>query len=100
MTFLLLFLLYGGVLSALATPVFILARRRAKMQTFRNFVIGVGVVGMLMAITHYTSDRLVAQCQAVGNTQCVDAGSTGMLVLFGIGFAVVAGVRAWQLLGR
>ncbi len=92
--------LYLALLLALAIPVFVVARRRSKPSTIRNVAISALVVSGLMAITRYTSDQLVQQCVDVGNTQCIDAGSTGILWLFGLGFTTVVWLRAWNLRGR
>lgn len=97
---LLFWALYLVLLLILALPVFHVARRRRRTTTIRNVAISAVVVGGLMAMTRYTSDRLVEQCIEVGNTQCIDAGSTGILWLFAIGFTVVVWARAWNLRGR
>ncbi|MDH3301681.1 MAG: hypothetical protein OES24_14360 [Acidimicrobiia bacterium] len=97
---LLLWAVYLALLLVLAIPVFVVARRRHRTATIRNVAISAIVVGGLMGMTRYTSDRLVEQCIEVGNTQCFDAGSTGILWLFAIGFTVVVWARAWNLRGR
>lgn len=91
---------YLALLLVLAVPVFVVARRRRRTTTIRNVATSALVIGGLMAMTRYTSDRAVEQCIDVGNTQCVDAGSTGILWLLAIGFTVVVWARAWNLRGR
>jgi len=100
MAMLLLWAVYLAVLLVLAVPVFVVARRRRRPNTIRNVAISAVVVGGLMGLTRFTSNRLVEQCIDVGNTQCYDAGSTGILWLFAIGFTVVVWARAWNLRGR
>lgn len=97
---LLLWAVYLTLLLVLAVPVFFVARRRRKTSTIRNVAISALVVSAMMGVTRYTSNELVQQCIDVGNTQCVDAGSTGIIWLFGIGFTLVVWVRAWNLRGR
>ena len=92
--------MYAALPGLLAVPVFAVARRRKKGRVAINFTIAALVVGALMAVTKYTSDSAVASCEAVGNTQCFDAGSTGFLVLFVLVFSLVAWLRAWNLRGR
>jgi len=96
----LLWALYLALLLVLAIPVFLVAHRRNRKTTIRNVAISALVMGGLMGITRYTSNELVQQCIDVGNTQCYDAGSTGILWLFAIGFTVVVWSRAWNLRGR
>ncbi len=95
-----LWVIYLALLLVLAVPVFIVARRRGRTTTIRNVVISAVVMSGLMGLTRFSSERLVDQCIEVGNTQCIDAGSTGILWLFGIGFTVVVWARAWNLRGR
>jgi len=91
---------YSAGLFVVTIPLFVLAHRRSKRTTTKNFAIAALVVGALMAITSFTSDRLVQQCIDVGNTQCVDYGSTGFLLLMGIGYLLATSIRTWTLLGR
>ncbi len=95
--FLMFWAISFAALCLLAVPVHLVARRRGKPRVSLNFTIAAAVLGALMAITKYTSDQAVASCRAVGNTQCHDSGSVGILVLFIVGFWVVAWARAWNL---
>lgn len=97
---LLLWVIYLVLLLALALPVFWVARRRGRPNTIKNVAISALVVSGLMGVTRYTSNKAVEQCIGVGNTQCFDAGSTGMLWMFAIGFTVVVWLRAWNIRGR
>jgi len=96
-TFLYSILLYSGLLLIVAVPVILVARRRGKSSTIRNFIVGATATGSMLAIIKVSSDQAVQQCVDAGNTQCVDFGSTGMAVLFVGGYAVIALGRAWVL---
>ncbi len=69
-------------------------RHRGVDQKFAAAAVGVGVLcGVLVGI----SRRLVDQCTAQGNTQCHDAGGTGLVALIAIGFLAVSTVRAYLM---
>jgi hypothetical protein len=88
------FLIVAGVMLALGAPVFIVSWRRGLRDTIRNFLIGGAVVALLCGVLAGVSDRQVAQCEAAGNPDCIDAGATGLqLVLIG-SYVTVAWITA------
>ena len=62
----------------LATPLFVIAWRRQKGTTIRNFGLAAIVIGILCGALAGVSDRQVEQCIAAGNSQCFDSGAAGM----------------------
>ena len=89
--------LFLVIVAVLFAPVFFLARRRGQHSTIKSFAIAGLVVVALCAAVGVSSQRLVDQCIAVGNTQCYDRGSTGMQALFLAGFGVAAIIRSYFL---
>ena len=85
------FILFGAAAFALASPVFLVARKRRRFDTIRSFVRGAAVVALFCAALEYSSERLVANCVAAGGNPeraCVDFGSTGFQTVVLGGYAV------------
>lgn len=84
-------ILFGATALALATPVFLVARKRNRLDTIRSFARGAAIVALFCAALEYSSERLVANCVAAGGNPdraCVDFGSTGFQTLVLGGYAV------------
>lgn len=96
-TFLRAALLYSGILLALTLPIAILAPRRGRPEMVRRFLIVAAIVVVVASSLEVTGEQLVAQCEEAGNTQCVDYGGLGMLLLFVVPYGVVAVVKAYSL---
>jgi hypothetical protein len=60
-------------------------------------LVAAAVVSVLCALVAAGSERLVDQCEAAGNLDCVDFGGTGLQLLFVAGYGVPALVRAFLL---
>lgn len=89
-TFLRALLLFTGILLVLGAPVIVVAWRKGRHLMARRFLIAAGSVGILCAIISTTSEKLVSQCEAAGNTSCLDSGARGFQVLAVSIFAVGA----------
>lgn len=72
-------------LLVLATPLFVLAWKKERIGTVRNFAIVAAGIGVLCGSLAGISERQVAQCLAVGNAECFDSGTAGLQLVF-IGF--------------
>ena len=89
------FVIFGGLLIALAAPLLYMAWRKEMLVTARNFLIGAGVVALLCSVLAVVSERQVMQCLDAGNSDCIDSGAAGMqLLLVGL-FVVVAWFNAF-----
>ncbi|MCI0425569.1 MAG: hypothetical protein L0Z47_06935 [Actinobacteria bacterium] len=84
-------------LLALAAPVFLVARRQRRYDTVRNFAISAAVIALLCVAVEVVSERQVAQCVAAGNAECIDAGASGLQLLFAGGYVVAAWVAAYSM---
>ncbi|HET9260905.1 MAG TPA: hypothetical protein VFP42_12350 [Acidimicrobiia bacterium] len=74
-----------SLVAVMASPVFVVAWRRQRRDTIRNFALGAVVIGVLCGSITAISERQVDQCLAAGNTDCIDAGAAGLqLVIIGI----------------
>jgi hypothetical protein len=78
-------------------PVFLVARRQRRADTIRNFLLGAGVIALLCGTMEYVSIRQVNQCLNAGNTDCVDAGTIGMQMVFVAGYAIAAWITAFSM---
>jgi hypothetical protein len=73
-----------ALVAVLVSPVFVVAWRRRRPKTLRNFAIGSVIIGILCGFIVAVSERQVAQCLDAGNSDCVDAGAAGLqLVIIG-----------------
>ena len=90
-TFLLAFLGYTAAGLLLWIPLAVVARGRRRTKTVQRYVIGAAGTGFVCALIAASSERLVSQCEAAGNSNCFDSGATGLQMLFlgGYGFAVL-----------
>lgn len=89
-TFLEALLVYGGILAIVSIPAIVLARRKGRAALGRNFGIAAGAIGLVCAFLAWTSKVLVDQCNAAGNTACVDYGGRGFQIMLVAGYGVVA----------
>jgi hypothetical protein len=78
-------------------PLLIVARKRRRPDTARKFAVAALCVAAVSAIISFTSDRLVAQCEAAGNPACIDSGSAGMKLVIVAIFAIVTWVVAYLM---
>ena len=97
--FLIAFLGSTVVLVLIATPVLVMARRRKKNAIVRNFLIGAGVISVLIAATLAGSTRITELCRAAGNPiyDCLDPGAEGLIILLVGGYVLATAVRAIKL---
>jgi hypothetical protein len=88
---------FVALLLVFSVPAVLVARRdpRRHPGVVRKFVIGAVLTGLVCGSLYAISDRLVDQCLAEGNTQCHDAGGTGILVMIAGGFLAVSSARAY-----
>lgn len=82
----------------ICVPPMLIARRIDEPGTIRRFTVASAIAGVFLGVVVGTSRRLTDQCVAEGNTQCFDAGATGLIYLVIFGFVVVSATRTWQLL--
>jgi hypothetical protein len=83
-----------SLVAVMASPVFVVAWRRGRRDTIRNFAVGTVAIGVLCGSIAAISERQVAQCTAAGNSDCIDAGAAGLqLVIIGI-FVLASWVAA------
>lgn len=83
-----------ALVAVMASPVFVVAWRRGRRDTIRNFAVGTVAIGVLCGSIAAVSERQVAQCVAAGNSDCIDAGAAGLqLVIIGI-FVLASWVAA------
>ena len=87
--------IYGGLLIALAAPLFYVTWRKDKLTTARNFLIGAAVVTTCCAVLATVSERQVLQCLDAGNSDCIDAGAAGLQLLFVVLFTATAWFNAY-----
>jgi hypothetical protein len=93
-TFFAAFFFFTGLTLALGIPLFVVARRQGRTKTTRRFLIAAGVIGLLTALVSVSSEMLVSRCEAVGNFNCLDFGSTGLQFIFIVGYAISSWVAA------
>ncbi|MEE9176838.1 MAG: hypothetical protein V3U46_00240 [Acidimicrobiia bacterium] len=67
---------------ALGIPLFVVAQRKGRTKTIRRFLIAAGVIGLFTALVSAGSESLESRCEAVGNFNCLDFGSTGLQFIF------------------
>lgn len=89
-TFFSTLVLYAGIVLFVSIPTLVLARRKRRAKTARRFLITGGIIALFCALVSALSERLVRQCEEVGNTSCVDYGATGMQFLLIAGYAVAS----------
>ncbi|MCP3989213.1 MAG: hypothetical protein GY724_09070 [Actinomycetia bacterium] len=70
-----------GLFYLFSVPAVIVALRLERSEVARRFLIAAPICGLICGLISATSSRLVDQCESAGNTQCLDAGWTGLLVL-------------------
>lgn len=97
MTFFTTFLVFLALLGALGSPLWVVAARRGRTRTIRNFAIGAGLVSLASGLMAYISERQMAQCEAAGNPSCFDYGTTGFQILMVFVFVVVAWWSAYSI---
>lgn len=78
------------ILGVLASPLFYQARRLGRDDTIRRFIIGGAVITLIVASLAAVSDKNVQQCFDVGNSSCLDAGTTGMQIMFMGGYVLTS----------
>jgi hypothetical protein len=83
-----------GILLVFSIPTFYLAWRKGRNKTIRRFLITAGATALFTAAISASSGRLVDQCRAAGNFDCVDYGSSGLQLLFIVGYIIVSVVKA------
>jgi len=88
-------LVVTGVLAILGGPLFLIAWRRGRRTTIRNFVISGAVIALICGVLAWSSERLVRQCQEAGSPSCFDAGGDGLRFLFVGFYAVSAWINAY-----
>lgn len=88
---------YTALLLMFSAPAIFMARRRSSPDTTRRFLIAAVACGLACAILAAGSRRLEAQCEAEGNTQCVDYGASGLLLIIIVAFLCTALVRTYLL---
>lgn len=88
------FFISTGILLIFSIPIFYVAWRKGRNKTIRRFLIAAGSIGLLNAAVSASSARLINQCQAVNNRDCVDYGSAGMRLTFIVGYIIISWVRA------
>ncbi len=81
---------YGGLLLLASAPLLFMTRRLGRPKISRGFLMTAAVVAVLSAATAAGSAKLVAQCEAVGNSNCIDSGGAGFQLLLVGGYAVIA----------
>ncbi|MEL6980898.1 MAG: hypothetical protein AAFO29_00585 [Actinomycetota bacterium] len=92
-------LLYLGILLACSLPVVLVARRDDYHRGVgRKFVLAGLGAGLGCGLVVASSNRLVQQCEEAGNSQCFDAGATGLVTVVIAGFVIVSVIRAYLLL--
>jgi hypothetical protein len=87
--------IYGGLLLALAGPLFYVTWRKDRVPTARNFLIGAGAVAICCSVLAVVSERQVIQCSDAGNSDCIDSGAAGLQLLFVVLFTAVAWFNAY-----
>lgn len=90
-TFITSYVIFTGLVLALASPITYVAWRKDRVSTMRNFFFGALVIGLLCAVLSVVSERQVAQCLDAALSDCIDAGAAGLQLLF-VGLYSVA---AW-----
>jgi hypothetical protein len=88
------FFFFTGVMLALGIPLFVVARRKGRTKTTRRFLIAAGVIGLFTALVSAGSESLESRCEAVGNFNCLDFGSTGLQFIFIAGYAISSWIAA------
>lgn len=88
-----------ALVAVMVSPVFVVAWRRGRPKTLRNFALGCVAIGVLCGFIVAASERQVAQCLAAGNTDCVDAGAAGLQLVI-IGMFVLASWVAASVMWR
>lgn len=96
-TFLAAFFLVTGLLLVCGVPVFVLAWRKGRTKTARRFLVAAAVLGLFSAAVAAASERLENQCQAAGNTNCIDYGVSGSLLIVVVGYLIVSLATAVML---
>jgi len=89
------FFRYTAVLGVLSIPALVIARREGKPQMARRFLIATLVIGLICGVLAAGSSQLVAQCADVGNTNCVDFGTTGLHITAVVIFGATSLTRAY-----
>ncbi len=98
MSFLLTVLIYVGVLLVCSVPAVIVAQRNPYFGNVgRKFVLAALACGLVCGLVVASSNELIDQCKAQGNTQCHDSGATGLVTIVIGGFAVTSVVRAYLM---
>jgi hypothetical protein len=87
--------IYGGLLLALAGPLFYVTWRKDRLTTARNFLIGAGVIAISCSVLAVVSERQVSQCLDAGNSDCIDSGAAGLQLLFVVLFTATAWFNAY-----
>lgn len=94
-TFAFAFIRATALMLALAFPLFLTTYRRNLTQTTRRFLLSAAGIGTVIGFLAFSSERIVQQCEAAGNSACVDFGAPGLVLLAIVGYVTVAWARAW-----
>ncbi len=92
--FLAAFFFFTGLMLVFSLPMFVVAWRKGRTKTVHRFLIAAGITGLSSAAVSASSDRLVRQCENAGGLDCLDYGSTGLHLLFVVGYIVTSWVKA------
>lgn len=83
--FLMSLLVFCGVVVVAGAPLWLVALRRDRRLTIRNYGLAGLTVAVLCALVEVASRRAEAQCEAAGNPTCYDPGGPGLqIVMVGI----------------
>ena len=98
LSFLATLVIYVLALVACSLPAVVMARRRPYHRSAgRKFLLAGLACGLFCGLVVASSDRLIEQCEAEGNTQCFDSGATGLVTLIVVGFLATSLVRAYLM---
>lgn len=96
-TFITSLVIYVGLLSALATPLWVVTWRKDRLESARNFLIVAIVIGICAATLETVSERQVLQCLEAGNSDCFDSGTSGLQLLAVVLYTGVAWFNAYLM---
>lgn len=96
-TFLTTLILFVAILAVLGIPLWWVAFQAQKRTTLRNFTIAAALIAFFSALMAAISDRQIAQCEAAGNTACIDYGTTGLQAVMVFFFVVGAWWSAYSI---
>ncbi len=89
------FVVITGLLAVLGAPLWIVAWRKNRLESVRNYLFAAIGVGLLCGFIAGASSRNVQQCLDAGNTDCLDSGGPGMHLIFIVLYAIVVWLAAY-----